>query len=71
MTPTNKIQRARFYIYKMQKNCETLMYIQKKPDTFQKARQFALRFYSQTPDTLRYAIFHDFFEIGIYIYRKT
>ena len=41
-------------------------YIQKL-DTFQKARQFELSFIHKKPDTLRYAIFHESFEIGIYI----
>ena len=51
---------------KSKKNANRL-YIFKKPDTLQKARQFALRFYSQkaTHFTIRY--FHDFF-IVIYIY---
>ena len=47
MTPISKTQCARFYIYKKQGSCETFIYIYKKPDTLQKARQFALRFYSQ------------------------
>ena len=42
--------------------CEVFIY--KKLDTSQTARQFTLRFYKQNPDTLRYAIFHWIFEIG-------
>ena len=45
-----------FYINKKQKKCETCMYIYKKPDTLEKARQFALHFYSQKLDTLHYTI---------------
>ena len=46
MTPISERQRARSYIQR-EKNCEMFIYICKKPDTFQKARQFTLRFYSQ------------------------
>ena len=47
MTPISKRQRASFTYTKSKNNCETFIYTFKKPDTFQKARQFALRFYSQ------------------------
>ena len=47
MTPIIETQRASFYIYKNIKNYKTFIYIYKNPDTFQKARQFALRFNSQ------------------------
>ena len=48
MTPIGEIQRARFYIFKKQKKMRNVqIYIYIKRDTFQKARQFALRFYSQ------------------------
>ena len=60
-----------FYIYKKQTNCKTLIYIYKKPDNLQKAREFALRFIHKNPDTSLYAIFHEFFEIGIYINTKS
>ena len=40
------------------------IFIYKKRDTSQKSRQFALRFYIQNLDTLRYAISHWTFEIG-------
>ena len=41
------------------------VFIYKNPDTSQKARQFALRFFIYIkPDTLRYAIFYGIFEIG-------
>ena len=46
------------------------IYINKKLDTFQKARQFALRFYSQKARHFTLRDFHEFFEIGIYIYEK-
>ena len=39
----------------------------KNIDTLQKARQFALRFIYKKPDTLRYAICHEIFEVGIYV----
>ena len=44
MTPITKRQRALFYIYKGKKIAKRL-YIYKNPDTLQKVRQFALRFY--------------------------
>ena len=44
--------------------CVTSRFICKKPDTSQKARQFALRFYIQNLDTLRCAIFHCIFHSG-------
>ena len=43
MTAIIEIQRARVHTQKA-KNCETFLYT-KKPDTFQKAGQFPLRFY--------------------------
>ena len=46
MTPISERQRARFYIYKKQKNYKTFIY--KNPDTLQKERQFALRIYLYT-----------------------
>ena len=55
MTPIIERQRARFYIQKAKKMRNVCIY--KKPDTFQKARQFALRFIHKKPDTLLYAIF--------------
>ena len=69
MTNSSKRQRARFYIYK-KKNIAKRLYISKNSDTLQKSRQFALRFYSQNPDTLRCAIFHEIFEIGLYIQKS-
>ena len=47
------------------KQIETFIY--KNPDTSQKSRQFALYFIYKKPDTLRYAIFYENSEIGIYI----
>ena len=43
------------------------VFIYKKPDTFQKAREFPLRFYTQKAIHLTLRDFHKFFEIGIYI----
>ena len=70
MTPISERQRARFYIYKNQKDCETFIYKYKNPDTLQKSRQSALRFYSQIDIHFRLHDFHEIFEIGIYIYTK-
>ena len=38
-----------------------------KPDTFQKARQFPLRFYIQKAIHLTLRDFHEIFEVGNYI----
>ena len=71
MTPTSKRKRARSYIYKKQFFCENFIYIYKKHDNFQKARQFPLLFYSQKAWHFTLRDLHDFFEIGIYIYTKS
>ena len=51
MTPISKRRRDHFYIYKNKNKLITFIYTHKNPDTFQKAGQFALRFYSQNPYT--------------------
>ena len=66
ITALSEIQRARFYILKKQKKSWN-SYIYIKPDIFQKARQFPLRFVLKNPDILCYTIFHEIFEVGIYI----
>ena len=57
MTPIQENQRARFYINKKQ-----------KPDTLQKQDYLRYVFIHKKSDTLRYAIFHEIFELDIYIY---
>ena len=52
------------------------IFIYKKPDTSQKARQFVLRFYLyKNPDIFCYAIFYGIFEIGgggkTFLYART
>ena len=42
-------------------------FIYKKIDTLLKARQFASRFIYKKLDTLQYAIFHDIFEVGVFV----
>ena len=42
-----------FYIYKKQKKFVKRLYRYTKKDNFKKARQFAIRFYSQKAETLR------------------
>ena len=56
---------TRTLIYTKSKTIETF-YIQ-KPDTFQKARQFQIRFYIQKAIHLTLRDFHETFEFGIYI----
>ena len=53
------------FIYINQKMRNVFIY--KKPDTFQKVRQVLLSFYVKKADTLDYTIFHEIFEVGIYI----
>ena len=45
ITATSRRQRAWLYKYKNTKNCEMFINIFRNPDTWQKVRQFALRFY--------------------------
>ena len=66
MTAIIERQRARFYIQKKQNKFPTV-FIYKNPDTFQKARQFPLRFYIQKAIHLALRDFHEVFEVGIYI----
>ena len=68
MTPITERQCPRFYIYKKQKKTKRL-YIYTKIQTLNK-NQDNLRnvFIHKKPDTLLYAIFHEIFEIDIYVY---
>ena len=71
MMPISKRQRAHFYIFKKQVNNKTLIFIYKKQETFQKSRQFTLRFFSQ--NTWHFTL-HKFpwniWNIHLYIYKK-
>ena len=58
----------RFYLYKKQKKLRNV-FIYKKPDTFQKARQFPLRFYTQKAIHWRYGIFMKFLKLA-FIFKK-
>ena len=70
MTPISEIQCARFLLTRIKQKNDTFIYINKKTDTLQKARQFALHFYSQKSRHLKLRDFRELFEIGIYIYTK-
>ena len=48
----------------------TYVYIQKARQFEKKKDNLRYVFICKNPDTLRYAIFHDFMEIGIYLNRK-
>ena len=61
MTPISERQRARFCIYKKQKKLRKIQTLCKKQDNFRYV------FIHKKPDTLLYAIFHEIFEIIIYI----
>ena len=65
MTSIIERQRARLYTQKAKKLRSVFIY--KKPGTFQKARQFPLRFYIQKAIHLTLRDFHEIFEVGIYI----
>ena len=60
--PSSK-ENAHAFIHKKQNNCETFLYT-KKPDTFQRARQFPLRFYIQKAIKLTLRDFNEIFEVG-------
>ena len=62
--PSSK-DNAHAYIHKKQKNI-VKRFIYKNPDTFQKARQFPLRFYIQKAIHLTLRDFHEISEVGIY-----
>ena len=46
-------------------------YMYKQSHTVQKAKQLALRFYTQKARNFTLRDFHEIFEIGIYIYTKS
>ena len=58
------------FIYTKKQNKLRNVFIYKKPDTFQKARQFPLRFYIQKSIHLTLRDFHEIFEVGIYIQKS-
>ena len=66
MTVIIERQIARIYIYTKSKNIAKRFCIQ-KVETFQKAIQLPYVFTYKEHHTLRYAIFHENFECGIYI----
>ena len=59
-------KRARFYIQKHQKICEIVLYT-KSQTLFKKLDNFRYVFIYNKPYTLRYRIFHEIFDVGIYI----
>ena len=56
-----------FILYTQKVKIITECFIYKKPDTFQKARQFPLSFYIQKAIHLTLLDSHENFELGIYI----
>ena len=65
MTAIGERQRARLYPQKAKKMPNIFIY--KNPDTFQKARQFPLRFYMQEAIHFTLRDFHEIFAVRIYI----
>ena len=59
-------QLACLYIYKKKKKFRNV-FIYKKPNTLQKDRKFCSDILYKNQDTLCYAVFHEIFEVGIYI----
>ena len=53
---------------KSRTNGQTFLY--KKPDNFQKSREFPLRFYIYKALHLTLRDFHEIFEVGIYIQKE-
>ena len=70
ITMTTIIERQRARIYTKSKKLRNI-FIYKKPDTFQKARQFPLRFYIQKTLHLTLLDFDEIFEVGIYIQKAS
>ena len=68
MTAIIERQRARFYIHKKQNKFRTV-FVYKKPDTFQKTRQFPLRFLIQKGIHLTLRDFHEILKLP-FIYTK-
>ena len=64
MTAIIERQSERLYTQKAKKLQNVFIY--KRPDTFQKARQSPLRFYIQKSIHLTLRDFHEIFEVGIY-----
>ena len=58
---------ASTFIYSQKAKKMPHIFIYKKQDTFQKARQFPLRFYIQKDLHLMLRDFHENFEVSIYI----
>ena len=63
--PSSK-DNAHLYIHRKKKQLWNV-FIYKKPDTFQKARQFPFHLYIQKAIQLTLRDFHEIFEVGIYI----
>ena len=68
MTAIIERQRTRFYMHKNQKQLRNV-FIYKKSDTFQKARQFTLGFYIQKAIHLTLQEFHEILKLP-FIYKK-
>ena len=68
MTAISKRQRARFYIYKKQKNCKMFLYT-KSPTIFKNQDNSRYVFIYKKEDTLRYAISMKILWLG-FIYKK-
>ena len=68
ITAISERQCARIYIYKKLKRLYIFIYI--KPDTLQKAGQFALRFYIQKSRHFMLRDFHESFEAVIFIQKS-
>ena len=66
ITMTAIIERQRARLYTKSKKIQNVV-IYKKPDTFQKARQFPLRFSIQKAIHLTLRDLYEIFEVGIYI----
>ena len=65
ITAIGKRQRARFYIYKKAKTCDSFLYT--KSRHFAKSKKFPVTFYIQKVRHFTLRNFHENVEVGIYI----
>ena len=70
MTAISERQRARFYIYIQKSKTIAKRFYAKSQTLRKKQDNFRYVFIYKNQDTLCYAIFHEIFEIGIYIQKS-
>ena len=71
MKPISERRPPPIYIYKKQKIYMRSYIYSKNQTLFKKQDNLRYVLFTKKPDTLHYAIFHEIFEIGIYINAKS